>query len=145
MLTTVILFVKLIEKTETEHNTDIILLDSLTLQDSVMNHLFQIRIEHPYIVQAQAILESGNFTSKLFKENHNHFGMKLAKARPTTAIGVKNGYAVYRSWQDCNIDYALWQATYARKLSEEEYYTLLQKSYAEDFLYITKLKKIFNE
>lgn len=136
----VVKVVVITEQRKQTSNQDLI---SLNIQDSVMNHLFQIRVAHPYIVHAQAILESGNFTSKLFKENHNHFGMKLAKVRPTTAIGVRNGYALYKSWQDCNIDYALWQASYARNLSEEDYYILLQRNYAEDSSYATKLKQIF--
>lgn len=136
----VVKIIVITEQRKQINNQDLI---SLNIQDSVMNHLFQIRVAHPYIAHAQAILESANFTSKLFKENHNHFGMKLAKVRPTTAIGVRNGYALYKSWQDCNIDYALWQASYARNLSEEEYYALLQRNYAEDSSYATKLKQIF--
>ena len=66
--------------------------------------------------------------------------MKLAKNRPTTAIGVtKSGFAIYRSKRESIIDYALWKSYYARKLTKSEYLSLLGKMYAENPDYISKL------
>lgn len=59
-------------------------------------------------VAAQATLESGNFTSDIFKENKNFFGMKTAKCRLTTADGTNRNHATYRFTDDCMIDYYLW-------------------------------------
>ena len=136
------------EKPSTEEKTDDIELyhheDNLsqTMYDSVLNFNYQIRVQHPLVVTAQAILETGNFASKVFKENNNLYGMTLAKSRPTLAIGVKNGYAVYRTWQESAIDYALWQSAFARNLSEEDYYLILKRLYAEDKEYVNKVKNV---
>ena len=114
--------------------------DSLTLQDSVYSYIFELRLDHPEVVFAQVMLESNKLSSKLFRENHNLFGMKIAGNRPTTAIGVKNGYAYYKTWRESVIDYALYQAAYRRNLSKEEYYIKLGENYAEDSEYVQKLK-----
>ena len=57
---------------------------------------------------AQSAFETGNWTSKIFIENHNLFGMKFPKIRETTAIGEKYGHAVYNSVQDSVRDYILY-------------------------------------
>ena len=56
--------------------------------------------------------ESGNFKSRLFVQQNNAFGMRLAKRRTTTAAGAKRGYAKYQAWYDSVYDYWLW---YERK------------------------------
>jgi uncharacterized FlgJ-related protein len=60
------------------------------------------------MIFAQAAHETGNFTSDIFKENNNLFGMKLARVRKTTAIGENRGHAVYKSVEDCIADYWLY-------------------------------------
>jgi uncharacterized FlgJ-related protein len=52
------------------------------------------------ILLAQAAFETGNFTSEIFKDNNNMFGMKLPKQRKTTAIGEKHGHATYNSIEE---------------------------------------------
>src|SRR5690554_3322128 len=65
--------------------------DSLSFRDELLTLIFKLRLEHPDIVFAQAILETGNFKSEIFKENKNLFGLKMPWNRPTLAIGVKRG------------------------------------------------------
>lgn len=60
------------------------------------------------MIFAQAAHETGNFTSDIFKENNNLFGMKLARVRKTTAIGENRGHAVYKSIEDSIADYWLY-------------------------------------
>lgn len=60
------------------------------------------------LIVAQAGFETGNFTSTIFLENKNLFGMKLPKIRKTTAIGEARGHAVYKSWEDSIKDYWLY-------------------------------------
>ena len=60
------------------------------------------------LITAQAGFETGNFTSVIFKENNNLFGMKLPKVRKTTAIGENRGHAVYKTIEDCIKDYWLY-------------------------------------
>lgn len=96
------------------------------------------------IVIAQSILETGNYESDIFIETGNLFGMKPAKLRPYTHYGVHRGHADYKgNWKLSVIDYALWQAREAKNVkTEEQYYFLLSKMYAEDPDYISKLKNI---
>ncbi len=118
--------------------------DTLSLQN-LEKLLIKTHMEHPKIVMAQIRLESGNLDSKLTRENNNFLGMKYPSQRPTTSIGEKNGFANFRTWQDCVYDYLIWQSRYAKKLSEDEYYNHLSNVYAEDSSYIAKLKQIANE
>ena len=64
------------------------------------------------MIFAQAAHETGNFTSDIFKENNNLFGMKLARVRKTTAIGENRGHAVYASIEDCIKDYWLYNKAF---------------------------------
>lgn len=57
---------------------------------------------------AQAGHETGNFTSRIFKENNNCFGMKLALIRKTTATGEKYGHATFSSLKSCIDDFFLY-------------------------------------
>lgn len=114
-----------------------------SFQDSLLNYIYELRVQHPYIVYAQAIIESGNFSSKIFKENNNLFGMKLAYQRPTTAIRAQYSHAVYKNWKESVLDYAIWQSIYARNLTEEEYFIKL-KSYAMDENYVNLINKVKN-
>jgi flagellum-specific peptidoglycan hydrolase FlgJ len=107
--------------------------------------LYQENIIMPEIVLKQAILESGNFTSQLCKEQNNIFGMKYARQRKTMAIGrTPAGYAIYRSWQDAVKDYKYFQEFYqSRGRDLKDYYSFLRSiGYASDPRYEAKLKSI---
>lgn len=115
-------------------------------EENLKLYMDQINLKFKHIVLAQAMIESGYFTSKIFQENHNMFGMKQAKSRQTTNIGVNRGHAKYASWQDCVLDYALYQARYLGKVkTDEEYYSYLSNSYAEDPNYIKKVRRLAND
>lgn len=63
-----------------------------------------------YIV-SQSVHETGNFTSKIFKENNNLFGMKMPEIRETTAKGSKYGHAIFGSIEGSLDDYTMfWRA-----------------------------------
>lgn len=106
-------------------------------------YLVSLNLKFPKIIKAQAILESSNFQSAIFKANNNMFGMKEAKIRPTTNVGTNLGHAIYNNWRDAVLDYALYQAAYLREIkTEEQYYEYLGANYAEDTNYVSKVKKI---
>ena len=106
-------------------------------------YIIGLNIKFPHIVFAQAKLESGYFKSTIFRENNNLFGMRLAKQRPRTALGVKGNYAYYINWKESVIDYALYSAAYLKNIkTESEYFEYLKSNYATDPNYINKLKKI---
>jgi hypothetical protein len=109
-------------------------------------YVLELNIRFPYIVYAQAQLETGEFKSKIFKENNNLFGMKVATRRPTTNKGEDNGHAFYDHWKESVVDYAFYSAQYLSHIkSESEYFEYLSQSYAEDAQYVTKLRKIISK
>jgi len=112
-------------------------------------------------VFAQIMIESGNLKSYLTRRTNNLIGMRFPYKRNTSAIGIylpytnsiiignqkelkkyksKNNYAVYSNWQECIKDYKFWQEKNF-KLSES-YLLFLGTYYAEDSLYVEKIKKI---
>jgi uncharacterized FlgJ-related protein len=105
--------------------------------------LNELNVRFVEIAVAQAKLETNNFRSKIFLENHNLFGMKQAKSRANMAKGTQYGHAYYNSWEDSVVDYALWVSAYANRCrTKEQMYALLDGYYAEDNSYISKLKSI---
>jgi uncharacterized FlgJ-related protein len=112
----------------------------LPIEDQVRDYIDHCGIQHADIVYKQALLETGHFRSRIFTEQNNLFGMKLARNRPTTAIGSsKNGSAIYVSWEHSVIDYLLFQQKYYK---QGNYYKFLGRIYAEDSLYTTKLRYV---
>lgn len=55
-------------------------------------------------ITSQAAFETGGFTSDIYKENHNLFGMK--NAGQSLVIGENRGHAIYASDEDSIKDYA---------------------------------------
>ena len=115
-------------------------------EEKFINKIKQLNLNYPHIVYAQAMLESGNFTSKIFKENNNMFGMKQARVRINLAKSTQYNHAYFETWEDCLLDFAFHRATYFSKLkTEQDYYNYLGKYYAEDPSYIGKLKSMVNK
>ena len=111
-------------------------------EEALIDLLRSINIKYPYIVLAQAKIESGNFTSRIFKQNNNLFGMKEPNLRTTTALGTKNNHAYYTSWISSVYDYAMFQNNRMHGVdSESEYYAKLAGGYAADSTYAVIIKK----
>ena len=113
-------------------------------EEALLSFMRELRIKYPETVLAQARLETGNFTSDIFKENHNLFGMKVAGKRPTSALGVHRGHAQYRDWKDSIVDYALFQSYIIAKLpknNSDEYRNYIQKFYSETSDYLTRIDR----
>ncbi len=108
-------------------------------------YLVELNIRFPHIVMAQAEMETGHFTSTIFKENRNLFGMKQATKRPTTNKGEQYNHAYYDNWKASVVDYAFFQAAYLSDIkTEKQYLEYLQQNYAEDTTYVPKLLQIIN-
>ena len=115
-------------------------------KEKLINTLKRLNIKFPYIVYAQAELETGGFTSRVFRENNNLFGMKEAKSRINTASGTQYNHAYYETWMESVYDYAFYSSSYLRKIqSESDYFEYLSQSYAEDPNYIESLKRIITQ
>jgi flagellum-specific peptidoglycan hydrolase FlgJ len=105
-----------------------------------------MRVPHADIIVAQALLESQNFNSNLFKRQNNFLGMKISSQRISTTGQGKGEYKDYTNWQECTTDYIFWMHHYqAHKLNRDEYFKLLGKIYAEDPEYVNKLKGIIKQ
>ncbi len=102
-------------------------------------------VRNKEIVLAQILLETGHFSSRLFKENNNLFGMKHPHVRPTTSLGTKRGHAYYDTWVDSINDYILWYNYMTRDKQYTDYLAFLYSlGYAEDPDYIPKLEILIN-
>jgi len=111
-------------------------------EEALIDLLRSSNIKYPYIVLAQAKIESGNYTSKVFRENNNLFGMKEPNVRTTTALGTKNSHAYYLDWVSSVYDYAMFQNNRMQGIdSESEYYAKLADGYAADSTYAAVIKK----
>lgn len=131
----------------TEFNNDGYIDKKDSLEFEIYNYLKKVRVQHLWIVLAQARLESNKYTSDAFKLNSNLFGMKKSYQRPTVRENpedVKHSkkYSYYKSWEFSIIDYVIWQTSYARNLSEEKYLDKLQADYAEDSNYKRIIEKL---
>jgi hypothetical protein len=104
-------------------------------------------IKYQDIVLLQSRLETGNYTSDIFRNGNNLFGMKYPGLRPTVATGIYREHAQYAHWSDSVIDYSLWQKYYLSRgyrigseIDSDFYLVFLNCiPYAEDPRYIRKL------
>ena len=118
-------------------------LDSTFSQEALVGYVYSLNVRFPHIILAQAHLESGKFTSGIFVNNNNLFGMRQARLRPTTNKGSRNGFAKYDHWRDSVMDYILYYAVYMHKFkTEEAYYAYLDRSYANNPHYSKLIRKI---
>jgi hypothetical protein len=60
------------------------------------------------LLTAQAAFETAEFTSDVYQNNKNAFGMRQPRVRETTSLGDKNEYASYGSVEDSVKDRLLW-------------------------------------
>ena len=115
-------------------------------EDKLIEKLKELNVKFPYIALAQAKLETGNFTSKVFREGNNLFGMREAKQRITTAKGTENNHAYYYSWGESVLDYSFYQCRYLSNINtEEQYFQYLSQSYAENPNYVSILKDMIEK
>lgn len=100
-------------------------------KESIMYYLELYNVPHADIVLKQAILETSHFSSRLCLENNNLFGLKR----------FSNGqYFKFDHWSE---SISLYKWTISYKYTDGCYYQFLKDiCYAEDILYINKLKSL---
>ena len=109
-------------------------------------YILQLNIRFPNIVYAQAVLESGNFQSDIFRTNNNLMGMRRATTRPTTNKGEQFDFAVYDNWRSSVEDYAMFAASYLNNIkTEDEYFAYLKANYCTDSGYVDRIKVIIKQ
>ena len=142
LLLTVFLSLIVLSKTN-QNNYEIITQVVSFSEQNVYRQLIKLGIAYPDVVLAQAKIETGNFTSKIFRENNNMFGMKLPERRQTTAVGESRNHAKYTNWIQSIKDYKLWQDQMIHKApTKRAYLAYLKRNYAQDKNYIKKIKQI---
>jgi len=100
-------------------------------KESVLYYLNLFDVKQPNIVLKQALLETGNFTSRLCKENNNLFGLKRFST---------GQYFKFSHWAESIVMYK-WTIQY--KYESGCYYEFLDTiGYAEDINYTAKLKAL---
>jgi flagellum-specific peptidoglycan hydrolase FlgJ len=91
-------------------------------------------------VYAQAYHETGGFTSRIFRENNNLFGMRLPSIRETKATGEQYEHATFKNWWDSIWDYFLRQKEFNISVNEYVQKTV-NSGYATDQSYMGKWLK----
>lgn len=87
-----------------------------TREQRIRNHFQLIRSILPPVwsnnvvsmITAQAMHETGVFTSRLYKEQNNLFGMRHPTIRSTTSVGEEAGYARFANLEDSVKDLVLY-------------------------------------
>ena len=99
-------------------------------EQKLKEYILELNLKYPEVILAQAKLESGNFTSRAFREQNNLFGLHVARQRPTLAKKGRGKLAHYNSWRDSVVDYAFLVADRMRKLkTREAYFRYLDANY----------------
>ena len=104
-------------------------------QEGLMGALEYYDVKHPNIVQAQAMLETGNFTSEVCLVDNNLFGLYDSK---------RQRYYSFDYWTESVVAY-LDYIQYRYKPPNDYYKFLQDIGYAKDPHYIKKLKRIVND
>lgn len=104
-------------------------------KEGLMEALVYYEVDHPEIVYAQAVLETGWFTSSLCLNSHNLFGLYNSK---------KMRYYKFNHWTESVVAYVK-LVQYKYKPPDDYYEFLSRIGYAEDPDYINKLKGIVNK
>lgn len=103
-------------------------------EESLYKELVSQEVDYPTIVLAQALLETGKFTSHGCLVRNNLFGLRR----------LDGSYMEFPHWTYSVAAYKKYIQKYS--IPPEDYYQFLQNlGYAEDPDYITKLKQIVNK
>lgn len=104
--------------------------------DSLKQEINKYPFRFPELILTQAIFESGNFSSRLFREQNNLFGMKVPNKRLTTGVRGKNGFLQFETWQSSVLDRFIFECTYLSKFKDREsYIEYLNKNYGTNINY----------
>lgn len=115
-------------------------------EKNLRNKIKELHLKYEDVIVAQYIIESGAGISNIYKQNNNFLGLKEPHSRPTTSLGTNLSHSLFSSWEQCLIDYSMWQIMCTRGINtQEEYIQLLGEIYAEDPQYTIKINNILNK
>lgn len=104
-------------------------------QEGLMEALEYYDVKHPNIVQAQAMLETGNFTSEVCLVNNNLFGLYDS---------IEGKYYSFNHWSE-SVEAYINYVQYRYKPPDDYYKFLQDIGYAKDPHYINKVKEIVKQ
>jgi len=118
-------------KSPLKNEVDFKLYKDTLCEESVLYYLNIFDVKEPNIVLKQALLETGNFTSHLCKENNNLFGLKRFST------------GEYFKFSHFTESIVMYKWTIQNKYNGGCYYKFLDSlPYAEDINYTKKLKTL---
>lgn len=120
------------ENTPIKDKIELEFLSSEYPKEYLMDALKYYNVQHPEIVYAQAILETGHFESKICKEYNNLFGLYDS---------TKGDYFKFSHWSK-SVEAYISTIQYRYNVDESYYKFLTKIGYAEDPNYIEKVKEI---
>ena len=101
-------------------------------EERFIEEIKRLNFNFPHIVYAQSFVETGRWTSRIYRENNNLFGMKEAQVRAHLAVGTRYKHAYYNNWKESLYDYALYYSEYLSDIrTEEDYLEYINQRYAE--------------
>lgn len=106
-----------------------------TPKEGLLDALIYYEVKHSDIVYAQALLETGHFTSPLCVKHNNLFGLYNSS---------KEDYYRFNHWAE-SVEAYIKFVQYKYKPPNDYYEFLGRIGYAEDLTYIEKLKIIVNK
>lgn len=128
---------------------------SNSLQDSIFQYMKMVNLQCPEAAFALAWHETGGFTSKLWREGNNCYGMKfdhkLSPDFQLWSVGDKHYKAGWNSWKSCVDAFAEWEKRKRITATTPQAYVqeLRRIGYASDPLHgakvIAHVKRLFAE
>jgi len=101
-------------------------------EEKFVEEIKRLNFNFPHIVYAQSYVETGAWTSRIYRENNNLFGMKEAMVRAHLAVGTRHKHAYYNNWKESIYDYALYYSEYLSDIrDEDQYIDYVNQRYAE--------------
>ena len=112
----------------------------------LLEYLSLTGVLNPEVAYSQAVLETGWFKHIRATDYNNYFGMKEAKTRDHTQLGVWKNHATYEHWTLSADDYKLWQEYWCGEgFDQTDYLQFLNNvGYATAINYTKVLRKIIN-
>lgn len=138
IIVNLVLFINIRKPTEKEISITTMYVDSLpsfmnkTPQEGLKEALKYYNVKYPEIVYAQAMHETGNFTSNLCINNNNLFGLYNSN---------KGAYYKFKHWHESILAYVN-LVQYKHKEGEDYYKFLTRIKYAEDPQYNNRIKNL---
>lgn len=112
-------------------------------EEKFIEEIRRLNFNFPHLVYAQSYVETGAWTSRIYRENNNLFGMKEAMIRAHLAVGTQHKHAYYNNWKESLYDYALYYSEYLSKIKDEDrYIDYVNQRYAEHPEYDLMIREI---